>query len=107
MIPRAVQMAKAVAERSDLAGNGNILAPFYQSWPNNWGQYYTYGDNFGKGTMFAYSVHSFSGAGAPRWAQPPARNFGTRFTGYMFPVADSLTPPAIGGLPPVPPPPGP
>lgn len=99
MIPRAVQMAKAVVEAAvDVDEVGNILAPFYKSWPNNWGQYYTYGVNQGLGTMFAYSVHSFDNTGAPRWAQPPARRFDTRFTGALYPVADSLNAPPIGGL---------
>jgi len=99
MIPRAVLMAKAVDDSYvDTADKGNILAPFYKSWANNWGQYYTYGPNQGLGTMFAYSVHSFDGSGAPRWAQPPARKFNSRFTGFMHPVADSLTPPATTDL---------
>lgn len=99
MIPRAVQMAKAVVDAAvDVEEKGNILAPFYKSWPNNWGSYYTSGANQGLGTMFAYSVHSFDGTGAPRWAQPPARRLDTRFSGALYPVADSLTPPAIGTL---------
>jgi hypothetical protein len=98
MIPRAVQMAAYVATQIDTEELGNILAPFYKSWPNNWGQYYTSGDNQGLGTMFAFNVHSFTTGGAPRWAQPPARDFGNRFTGYMYPVADNTTAPAIGGL---------
>ena len=99
MIPRAVLMAKAVENSYvDTDDKGNILAPFYKSWANNWSQYFTYGTNQGLGTMFTFSVHSFDGSGAPRWAQPPARRFGTRFTGALFPVADSTTPPATTDL---------
>lgn len=98
MIPRAVKMAKAVTDEYLPHHMGNILAPFYFSWPNNWGQYYTSGPNTGLGTMFSFSVHSFDTNGAPRWSQPPARRFNTSFSGALYPVADSLTPPPINDL---------
>ena len=81
MIPRAVRMAKEVADTlspSQLAEYGNILAPTYRSWQNNASEYYTnltntYGVYPGAPTMFTYWVSTFAADGTQRWAMPPKR----------------------------------
>ena len=97
MIPRAVLMTKAVTAAGVPAENGNILAPFYKSWPNNGASYYTRGVNQGWPTMFTFNVHSFPD-GEPAWAQPPARYRGNGFSAALYPVADSTTEPAVDTL---------
>lgn len=104
MIPRVVQMAKAI---SDIIGPGgveeygNILAKPYKGWSNNYNSYFlgspgeAVSDTLGRPTMFNYSIHSWDPNGNPRWAQPCARKFNIGFGSALYPVQDSLTPPPL------------
>ena len=84
MIPRAVQMAKAVTD-SELfpLEQGNILAPFCRGWTNNSVNYATFGTEaapaYGFGGLYAgvpfqsqSSVYGFVG-GQPFWRWFPVK----------------------------------
>jgi hypothetical protein len=66
MNPRAVQMAKAVAEYDagsiDTELLGNILAPQYRGWTNNSANYYTRSDGV---PFIEYWVHGLPFMGQP------------------------------------------
>jgi hypothetical protein len=67
MIPRTVQMAKEVASvlgPAEIEKNGNILAPFYRSWQNNYMSYFTraepgYSSYSGQGNPFLFDIWNF------------------------------------------------
>jgi hypothetical protein len=93
-------MAKEVASvlsPTQLAEYGNVLAPFYKSWQNNYMQYYTqlqpngYGVNPGDPTMFDYSVHSFTPQKGVVTALGPVRG------GYGYNTGTYLSVAAVGG----------
>ena len=80
MNPRAVQMAKAVAEYDagsiDTELIGNILAPQYRGWTNNSANYFTRpGSLWEPGTPFMGqpSVYSYNSAFGPRYRWFPVR----------------------------------
>lgn len=111
MIPRTVQMAKAVSDLfsdEDLEKYGNIVLngyltvgmdgtsvrPAMKGWTTNYAEYYTqlplnsYDVNPGDPTGFNYTVHSFTPTeNVPRWALPPHR-----------PVPSDLTSNPNGGI---------
>ena len=71
MIPRAVQMAKAVTDSGLFSSEqGNILAPFCRGWANNSVNYVTYGTP----ENGAYDLPGFY-AGAAFPAQPSVYGF--------------------------------
>jgi hypothetical protein len=95
MIPRAVLMAKEVANIGVPASQGNILAPNWRSWQNNNQSYYTKGGAslVGQRSPFSYWVPQFNAASAPTWAQPPRRKFTSQrvqYTSTVTPVARGL-----------------
>jgi len=66
------------------------VRPALKGWTTNYQEYYTqlvnsYGVDPGDPTMFEYDVHSFTAAGAPKWAQAPRR--------YNQQQVSSITPP--------------
>jgi|694.fasta_scaffold01972_13 hypothetical protein len=81
MNPRAVQMAKAIAEYNSGSINtgllGNILAPFLRGWTNNSVNYFTFPENIqvDPGTPFAAQpcVYSYTDTGAYRYRWFPVR----------------------------------
>lgn len=99
MVPRTVQMAKAVSDTLGPtleAEYGNVLGPVCRKgWSNNFSEWFL-GDltTLGNPTMFSYVVHSWLGK-APRWAQRPQKKFDSPFGAIIHPVADSLTPPPL------------
>lgn len=101
MIPRAVQMAKAV---SDIIGPsetdlGNILGPVVRKgWSNNFSEVFLGDENtLGNPTMYSYRVHSWL-EGQPRWSHRPVKKFDMGFNAVMHPVADTLTPPPLTNI---------
>ena len=96
------------------------IQPALKGWTTNYMQYYTqlppnaYNQVPGNPTMFEYVVHSFTGANAPQWAQPPRRMFQNQVSAvtppqninnpqviqysFVYPVVDNPVPPPIDGL---------
>ena len=111
MVPRAVEMAKAVTAAAVAASQGNILAPNYKSWQDNSYDYYTRGANQGFGTNFLYDVRSFTGTytfippttliytptWGSKWGQPHVR-VSTATGSFLCPQADSASAPPIDTL---------
>ena len=113
MNPRAVQMAKAVAEYDagsiDTELLGNILAPQYRGWTNNSANYYTRSDGI---PFIEYWVHGLPFMGQPcvygylddgtplyRWFPVRPSNF---WVSSSYPVR-GIVPGSVSGAP-LPPP---
>jgi len=105
MIPRAVQMAKAVVDSGlvDTELDGNILAPFGRGWTNNSVNYYTNSVtpvhwSPGSAFMGQPSVYTYDTDGYPwyRW-------FPVRPVNADFGLADAIVPSSFSGWP-LPPP---
>ena len=106
MVPRTVQMAKAVADLlgpEEIEEYGNIIFKSYTGWSNIYQGYFLGSagaappDTLGRPVMFSYYVHSWL-ENEPRWAQPPKRKFDDGFSAILFPVADSLVPPPLSSI---------
>ena len=89
--------------------------PALKGWTTNYQEYFTqlppnaYGQVPGNPTGFEYTVHSFTAANAPRWAQapvrfnqnqvlptvPPLNNPAVIQYSFIHPVADSVNAPPI------------
>jgi hypothetical protein len=109
MIPRAVQMAKAVSDiigPSNVEEYGNIISKPYKGWSNIYGSYFlgspgsSPSDTLGNPAMFSYSVHSWASGNNPKWAQPPLRMFNIGFGNVLCPTYDRLTPPQFNEVSP-------
>lgn len=70
------------------------VTPALKGWTTNYQEYYTqlqpngYGVNPGDPTMFEYTVHSFTVANSPKWAQPPRRFFQNQVAAFVPPNAN-------------------
>ena len=102
MIPRAVQMAKAVTDSGivDVAIQGNILAPFGRGWTNNSVNYYT---NFisptfwdpGSPFMGQPSVYTYDSDGFPLYRWFPVRPS----TFFYYFNSDAIVPSGFSAAP--------
>lgn len=113
MIPRAVQMAKAVVDSGlvDVATNGNILAPAGRGWTNNSVNYFTQpiAPAFwspGSPFMAQPSVYTYGEGGEPLYRWFPIRSLSWfNYQDYVdaivpSPFSAAPFPPPIGTLDP-------
>jgi hypothetical protein len=114
MNPRAVQMAKAVAEYDagsiDTELLGNILAPQYRGWTNNSANYYTRSPDLaalwfhGSPFMGQPGVYGYQEDGTPLYRWFPVRPSNIQgLAGPDYAQVRGITPSPFSGLPEPPP----